>query len=78
MKDVRWNVDKDRELKRERDITFEQLISARLIGIERHPKRPNQHLMLFEFKGYVWVVPYIDEGSSYFLKTAFPNRKYTK
>lgn len=78
MRELRWNADKNRELKQERGITFEQLINSRFIGIERHPKRLNQHLMLFELKGYVWVVPYIDEGSYYFLKTAFPNRKYTK
>jgi hypothetical protein len=78
MKEIRWNVDKNQELKQERNITFDQLINARFLGIERHPKRPNQHLMLFEFKKYVWVVPYIDEGEYYFLKTAFPNRKYTK
>ena len=78
MKEVRWNPDKNAELKRERDVTFEQLMSARFIGVERHPKRPNQRLMLFELKGYVWVVPYIDEGQCYFLKTAFPNRKYTQ
>jgi len=35
-------------------------------------------MMLFEFEGYVWLVPYVDEGSYYFLKTAFPNRKFTK
>jgi hypothetical protein len=78
MKEIRWNEDKNKELKKERNITFDQLISAKFIGIERHPKRPNQHIMLFEFKGYVWVVPYVDEGSYYFLKTAFPNRKYTE
>ena len=78
MKEVRWNIEKNIELKQERDVTFEQLMSSRFIGIEKHPKRPNQHLMLFEYKGYVWVIPYIDEDQYYFLKTAFPNRKFTQ
>ena len=78
MKEFRWNVDKNQELKQERNVTFEQLLNARFIGVENHAKRPNQHLMLFEFKNYIWVVPCIEEGQYYFLKTAFPNRKYTK
>ena len=78
MKEIRWNADKNRELKQVRAVTFEQLISSRFIGIEKHPQKPHQQLMLFEFKRYVWVVPYIEEEQYYFLKTAFPNRKYTK
>ena len=78
MKEFRWNADKSIELKEQRDVTFEQLISSRFIGIEKHPKRLNQYLMLFEFKRYVWVVPYIEEDQYYFLKTGFPSRKYTQ
>lgn len=34
--------------------------------------------MLFEYRGYVWVVPYVETGGELFLKTLFPSRKYTK
>ncbi len=34
--------------------------------------------MFFEYRGYVWVVPCIEEIDYYFLKTLFPSRKYTK
>ena len=78
MKELRWSADKNQELKHTRNITFEQLISSRFIGIEKHPKKAHQYFMLFELRGYVWVVPYVEAGSYYFLKTAFPNRKYTK
>lgn len=78
MKEFRWNLDKNKELKETRDVTFEQLLNSKFIGIEKHPKKLNQQLMLFEFKRYVWVVPFIEEGQYYFLKTAFPHRKYTK
>lgn len=78
MKDIQWNADKNKELEKTRNITFEQLMNSRFIGIEKHPKKSHQHLMLFEFKGYVWVVPYVEGERYYFLKTAFPNRKYTK
>lgn len=77
MKEIRWSAAKNKELKKTRNITFEQLLNSRFIGIEKHLKRPHQMLMLFEFKSYIWVVPYIEEEQYYFLKTAFPNRKYT-
>ena len=78
MKEVRWNADKNKALKQSRKITFEQLMCSRFIGIEKHLKKPHQQLMLFDFKGYVWVVPYVEGDGYYFLKTAFPHRKYTK
>jgi hypothetical protein len=34
--------------------------------------------MLFEYKKYIWVVPFVEEKDYYFLKTLFPSRKYTK
>ncbi len=78
MKPAVWNFDKNEWLKKKRNITFELLIGSRFIGIEKHPSRFYQQLMLFEYQRYVWVVPYVDNGEAYFLKTAFPSRKYTK
>ncbi len=35
--------------------------------------------MLFGYKDYAWVVPYVKEiNGSLFLKTLYPSRKYTK
>ena len=78
MKELRWSKEKNQELKQKRNITFEQLTNSTFIGIEEHPKRPNQYLMLFEFKGYIWVVPFVVDADHFFLKTAFPDRKLTK
>ena len=78
MKELRWSPGKNTELKETRNMTFEQLVSSRFIGIEKHTKKVHQQLMLFEFNKYVWVVPYIDEKECLFLKTAFPSRKYAK
>lgn len=33
--------------------------------------------MLFEYRGYVWVVPYVADENEIFLKTLYPSRKYT-
>ncbi len=78
MKSIYWNQDKNAQLKQLRKVTFEDLINSRFIGIEKHPIKAHQKLMLFEYRGYVWVVPYVKGDDYYFLKTAFPSRKHTK
>ena len=65
-------------MKRERGVSFEDIIQSRLIGALGHPKRHHQRILLFEQKGYIWVVPYVERGEEMFLKTLFPSRKYTK
>ena len=61
-----------------RGIGFEELLNAKFLGIEKHPRKAHQRYMVFEYKKYVWVVPYVLHGEEYFLKTAFPSRKHTK
>lgn len=78
MKDIRWNNLKSERLKRTRGATFEEIISSELIAVKRHPKREDQNIMLFKYKGYIWIVPYIEEKDCVFLKTLYPSRKYTK
>ena len=75
---VYWNPEKNDQLKKLRKVTFEDLVNSHFIGIEDHSKKPHQRLMLFEYKSYVWVVPYVEGKDYYFLKTAFPSRKHTK
>ena len=74
MNNIRWNQEKNAQLKEARKVSFEELISSRFIGIEKHPTKAHQKLMLFEYKNYVWVIPYVKARDYYFLKTAFPNR----
>ena len=78
MDNVYWNPEKNAQLRKLRKVTFEDLVNARFMGIEDHPKKPHQKLMLFEYKKYVWAVPYVETKAHLFLKTAFPSRKYTK
>jgi hypothetical protein len=78
MKEFRWSEEKNKELKIARGVSFEQLLDSKFIGIVEHPAREHQQLMLIEYKGYVWVVPFISGKRYYFLKTAFPSRKYTQ
>lgn len=78
MKELRWDLKKNERLKRIRGVSFEDLINSKLISILEHPARKNQKIMLFEFKKYIWVIPFIEKEDYYFLKTLYPSRKHTK
>jgi len=77
MKEIRWNLLKSERLKRTRGVSFEEIIKAKLVAIKRHPKKGNQDIMLFEYKSYIWIVPFVEEEVYIFLKTLYPSRKYT-
>jgi hypothetical protein len=78
MRELRWNLLKSERLKKTRGASFEELIQSKLIAVKRHPSKRQQRIMLFEHKGYMWVVPYVTSGNEIFLKTLYPSRKYTK
>ncbi len=78
MKEIRYSQLKSERLKRTRGASFEDIISAELLGVKHHPKREGQSIMLFRYKNYIWIVPYVEEKDYIFLKTLYPSRKYTK
>ena len=78
MKSLRWSLLKSERLKRTRGLSFEELVQSKLVAVKRHPTRPLQDIMLFEYKGYIWVVPCVRSGNELFLKTLYPSRRYTK
>ena len=80
-----WNSEKNMKLKRERDVCFEDIVSAiyegKLLDIIEHSdkgKYPNQQVYIVEFNGYAWLVPFVKNGNTIFLKTIYPDRKMTK
>jgi len=75
---MKWDPEKNARLKLERGVSFEEIIQAEPVGVIKHSRRTHQHLLLFLYKGYVWVVPYVHCDGGRFLKTLFPSRKYTK
>lgn len=77
MKELRWNLLKSERLKRTRGASFEEVLQGKLIAVKRHPSKGHQHLMLFEYNSYIWVVPYVETEGTLFLKTLYPSRKYT-
>jgi hypothetical protein len=78
VKKIKWDEDKNKLLKEERGVSFEEILDSTLLGVEKHRTRKNQMVLLYEYKKYVWVVPCVIEDKYIFLKTAFPSRKYTK
>lgn len=78
MKLIRWNLLKNDRLKRTRGISFDEIIRAKLVAVKRHPNKEHQDIMLFEYKNYIWIVPFVREGEVVFLKTIYPSRKYTQ
>ena len=82
-----WNKEKNNILKKERDISFEEIVICinenKVIQILYHPnkkKYPNQRMYLINYRGYVYVVPFVEnkEKEEIFLKTIYPSRFYTK
>jgi hypothetical protein len=78
MLNISWNQLKSKRLKRTRGVSFEEIIAARFIAIRKHPSRENQKILVYQYKGYFWAVPYVIEGDTIFLKTIYPSRKLVK
>jgi hypothetical protein len=79
-----WNEEKNQQLKKERGIGFEKIVFAieedHVLDILEHPnkeKYKNQFLIIVEIDEYAYVVPSICNKDIWFLKTIYPNRKYT-
>lgn len=85
MKPLVWNEEKNTWLKNQRGISFEDVVSAvgtgGLLAEIKHPNEArysNQYVMMVKLKGYVYVVPYVEDAEKRFLKTAFPSRRAKK
>lgn len=78
MKPIEWNPQKSESLKRQRGVSFEEIIEEELIDVLRHPTKIHQHILVYKRKEYCWAVPCVLEEGRIFLKTIYPSRKLTK
>lgn len=85
MKQFNWNGDKNKQLKAERNVSFEEIgqaiRSGGLLDIVKHPNQeryPNQQIFIVYFNDYVYVVPFVESEQEVFLKTIIPSRKMKK
>ena len=79
-----WNKDKDKLLRKQRGIGFEEIVEAidtEVLDVYDHPNQemyPNQKIYVVEALGYVYLVPFVTNGDEKFLKTIIPSRKAKK
>jgi uncharacterized DUF497 family protein len=80
-----WNPEKNEKLKRDRDISFEQIIfhlsEGDLWKTADHPNQedyPGQSIYFVIVDGYIYLVPFVVEEEYIFLKTIIPSRKATR
>ncbi len=80
-----WNEEKNQKLKIEREISFEEVLTAieegNLITVVKHPSRekhPNQHILIVNINNYAYIVPCLINEEKVFLKTIYPSREATK
>ena len=85
MKLYDWNDEKNEILKKERDLSFEEIVfhitHDGLLDVIQHPNRdqyPHQKMFVVNVEGYVCLVPFIENDEIIFLKTIFPSRKMTR
>lgn len=77
-----WSEEKNRKLKRERGVCFEDVETAiesgKFIANYPHPNQeryPGQRVLIVEIDGYACLVPYIRDSDVLFLKTIYRSRK---
>jgi len=73
---IRWSENKNELLKRDRGISFEEVVeiiqSGDELDIIPYPKRSNQRIIVVRIHDY--AVPFVEDESGIFLKTIFPSR----
>ena len=81
----RWNDEKNLQLKHIRGISFEQAVlhieKGDVLDIIAHPnpdKYPDQQVFVLNIEGYVYAVPFVENGEERFLKTIILSRKLTR
>ncbi|MBT3321690.1 MAG: toxin [Anaerolineae bacterium] len=85
MKYFSWNTEKNKELQKERDISFEKVVfyikKGLILDIIEHPNQEmysGQKIFILNIDGYAYLLPFVENEKEVFLKTIIPSRKATK
>lgn len=80
-----WNEEKNRILKMEREVGFEDVLiaieSGNLLDTLNQPNKKrylNQKIFVVNINNYIYLVPFVEDEEKVFLKTIIPSRKATK
>jgi hypothetical protein len=85
VKTFSWNSEKNKMLKAERLICFEDIVlcieMGFLLDILEHPnqeKYKGQKIFVVQVDDYAYLIPFVENEVEVFLKTIIPSRKATK
>ena len=80
-----WNTEKNLLLKKERNLSFEQIVShiesGDLLDIIEHSNKEkfsHQKILIVQIEDYIIAIPFVENTKERFLKTIIPSRKLTK
>jgi uncharacterized DUF497 family protein len=85
MKPISWNPEKNRQLQRDRQVSFEDIVYHMMAGgildtLEHlnQERYPGQKIHVIDVEGYAYLVTFVESEEEVFLKTIIPSRKATK
>jgi uncharacterized DUF497 family protein len=85
MKIITWEPKKNERLKKERGVSFDDVLfhvsAGDVLEIFEHPNQeryPGQKIYAIAIEDYVYLVPYVESKDEIFLTTIIPSRKATK
>ena len=84
MKFFSWNIEKNEQLKKERNVSFEEVVfyieKGQLFDIVEHHNQeqyPRQKILIVNINDYAYLIPFIEAKNEVFLITIIPGRKAT-
>lgn len=85
MKYYSWDNEKNKRLKAERGVSFEEVVfhieRGQLLDIVEHPnpeKYKGQRIFIVNINDYAYLIPFVETGPEVVLKTIIPSRKATR
>ena len=85
MKYFSWDIEKNKRLKAERGISFEEIVfhieRGDVLDILEHPNQDRyrgQRIFVVNVGGYASLAPFVETESEVVLKTIIPSRKATR
>ncbi|MCK5871774.1 MAG: BrnT family toxin [Methylococcales bacterium] len=82
-KKIEWNEDKNKLLKQNRQVCFEDVEEAinndGVLDIVLHhnqEKYSHQKILIVRINDYIHYVPFVEDDEKYFLKSIIPSRKH--
>ncbi len=82
--DFDWSDEKNIILRKERNVCFEDVVTAiendKLLDIIKNQSKnhQDQYCLIIDILSSAYIVPFVQEDNTFFLKTIYKSRKQTK